>query len=245
MIGFSYPVVPQGQARIRMQVSAAHTDEQIDRAIAAFTEVGKELGSHQVEVFTHVPRHPAAAVPRTGRPGRVPRRADPGARCWQVEAIRHLHEMMPHLHVANPRRGQTRRGEFEYAAQVDWETHHLRRAAADGVILFWLAKEETHFCERAYAQTTRFELAEWKMRHERDGAKLVIGLDDGFTGAKYIRHRFGQDCPSVPVCDSLLRDVRGGCSVAGVRDTTPLRDSTRPAHRRIVHLECAPNSELP
>ncbi|MCS7022498.1 MAG: glycine C-acetyltransferase [Gemmataceae bacterium] len=44
VIGFSYPVVPQGQARIRLQVSAAHTEEQIDRAIAAFTEVGRELG---------------------------------------------------------------------------------------------------------------------------------------------------------------------------------------------------------
>ena len=44
VIGFSYPVVPQGQARIRLQVSAAHTDEQIDRAIAAFATVGKELG---------------------------------------------------------------------------------------------------------------------------------------------------------------------------------------------------------
>ncbi|MBI3412344.1 MAG: glycine C-acetyltransferase [Planctomycetes bacterium] len=44
VIGFSYPVVPQGQARIRIQLSAAHTDEQLDKAIAAFTEVGKELG---------------------------------------------------------------------------------------------------------------------------------------------------------------------------------------------------------
>jgi glycine C-acetyltransferase len=44
VIGFSYPVVPQGQARIRLQVSAAHTDEQIDRAIAAFAAVGRELG---------------------------------------------------------------------------------------------------------------------------------------------------------------------------------------------------------
>ncbi len=44
VIGFSYPVVPMGQARIRMQISAAHTDEQIDRAIVAFTAVGKELG---------------------------------------------------------------------------------------------------------------------------------------------------------------------------------------------------------
>jgi glycine C-acetyltransferase len=42
-IGFSFPVVPQGQARIRLQVSAAHTTEQIDLAIAAFTAVGREL----------------------------------------------------------------------------------------------------------------------------------------------------------------------------------------------------------
>jgi glycine C-acetyltransferase len=44
VIGFFYPVVPKGKARIRTQMSAAHTPEQIDRAIAAFTKVGKELG---------------------------------------------------------------------------------------------------------------------------------------------------------------------------------------------------------
>jgi glycine C-acetyltransferase len=44
VIGFSYPVVPQGKARIRTQMSAAHTPEQIDRAIAAFTRVGTRLG---------------------------------------------------------------------------------------------------------------------------------------------------------------------------------------------------------
>jgi glycine C-acetyltransferase len=44
VIGFSYPVVPVGQARIRIQVSAAHTPEQISRAVMAFTEVGRELG---------------------------------------------------------------------------------------------------------------------------------------------------------------------------------------------------------
>jgi glycine C-acetyltransferase len=44
VIGFSFPVVPRGQARIRTQMSAAHTREHIDRAVAAFAEVGRELG---------------------------------------------------------------------------------------------------------------------------------------------------------------------------------------------------------
>ena len=44
VIGFFFPVVAQGQARIRTQMSAAHTREQIDRAVAAFTKVGKKLG---------------------------------------------------------------------------------------------------------------------------------------------------------------------------------------------------------
>lgn len=42
--GFYYPVVPKDQARIRVQVSAGHTTEQLDRCIAAFTKVGRELG---------------------------------------------------------------------------------------------------------------------------------------------------------------------------------------------------------
>jgi glycine C-acetyltransferase len=44
VIGFFYPVVPRGRARIRVQISAAHTREHLDKAIAAFTKVGKQLG---------------------------------------------------------------------------------------------------------------------------------------------------------------------------------------------------------
>ena len=44
VIGFSFPVVPKGQARIRTQMSAAHSRADIDRAVAAFAAVGRELG---------------------------------------------------------------------------------------------------------------------------------------------------------------------------------------------------------
>jgi glycine C-acetyltransferase len=44
VMGFFYPVVPQGEARIRVQISAAHRLEHLDQAVAAFTKVGKDLG---------------------------------------------------------------------------------------------------------------------------------------------------------------------------------------------------------
>lgn len=44
VIGFFFPVVPKGQARIRVQISAAHSPEHLEKAIDAFTKIGKELG---------------------------------------------------------------------------------------------------------------------------------------------------------------------------------------------------------
>jgi glycine C-acetyltransferase len=43
VIGFSYPVVPQNQARIRVQLSAAHSEEQVKKCVAAFTKIGKSM----------------------------------------------------------------------------------------------------------------------------------------------------------------------------------------------------------
>lgn len=122
---------------------------------------------------------------------------------WQAEAKRLIHAKRPEVIVASPRRVYLP-GEFEYDKQVDWETHHLRRASHNGAILFWLAREEEHLPSRAYAQTSRFELAEWKVRHERDGVKIVIGIEKGFSGERYIRRRFSQDCPEVPILATLL-----------------------------------------
>ena len=136
---------------------------------------------------------------------------------WQREAREILNRIAPELNVASPRREIDFEGEFKeqmYAEQVDWETFYLRRAATEGAILFWLAKEDEHVCHRAYAQTTRFEIGEWKERHCRDGAHLVVGIEEGFTGARYVRRRFGQDCPDVPLCATLEDTCRAAADLA-------------------------------
>lgn len=127
---------------------------------------------------------------------------------WQDEAGRLLERLRPGLLVASPRRlSFDKLDAAGYAEQVDWESAHLARAAADGVILFWLACEREHDPSRAYAQTTRFELAEWVTRRAMgDAVKLVVGIDEGFSGARYIRHRLAST--DVPIAKSLEETCR-------------------------------------
>lgn len=147
---------------------------------------------------------PPTYIPETAQDAPVIFLAGPiqGTTDWQSEATKLIHTSRPDIVVASPRRAYLP-GEFDYVKQVNWETFHLRRAAKYGAILFWLARETEHVPGRAYAQTSRFELAEWKVRHERDTIKLVIGIEEGFSGATYIRHRFSQDCPKVPLLNTL------------------------------------------
>ncbi|HUD07388.1 MAG TPA: hypothetical protein VMR34_05885 [Candidatus Saccharimonadales bacterium] len=141
---------------------------------------------------------------------------------WQETAKTHIHELDPAIAVASPRKIYTK-GAFVYEKQVDWETHSLRRAGEEGVIAFWLAAQEqkrlsiharlgamatllikgTLPLPRAYAQTSRFELGEWKKNHEYEWTHLTIGIEEGFGNARYIRRRFSQGCPDVKIADSL------------------------------------------
>jgi len=139
-----------------------------------------------------------------------------GTKDWQRMAANYLLTRNEEIMVANPRREISTGGQdfdaLQYQEQVNWETHHLRAAGKNGVILFWLANESDHYCSRAYAQTTRFELGEWYVRHQVEGSRIVVGIGSMFTGSRYIRLRLSQDCPDVPVhssleetCDAALR----------------------------------------
>ena len=137
-----------------------------------------------------------------------------GAIPWQEVAIRYLRALDDRVHIASPRRRvATQLTDAGYREQVDWETEHLNRAAEDGVILFWLARECEPVAGRDYAQTTRFELGEWKERARRDGIRLVVGIEEVFNGARYVRHRLAQECPQVPIRCTLESTCRAAISL--------------------------------
>ena len=128
-----------------------------------------------------------------------------GAADWQAEASRILAPVAG-VTVASPRRPEAAPGEFtekDYAAQVDWEHHYLARAAANGVTMFWLAKEAVHVCERAYAQTTRFELGEAVTLHRLRGAKVAVGIEPGFSNMRYLLRTIARKAPGIPICGTL------------------------------------------
>jgi len=125
---------------------------------------------------------------------------------WQEQArlLVARHPQCKHVTIANPRcspRTPDPPVSFDFEAQVDWESRWLRRASQFGVLLFWLAKETVHLCHRAYAQTSRWELSEWKDRlaHQGTNTPLVVGIEPGFSGERYMRHRLSQDLPHLKV----------------------------------------------
>lgn len=144
-----------------------------------------------------------------------------GASDWQKDAIAIIRYFAPTFYVASPRRNIAKKGDFSvemYNEQVDWETYHLKKAGEKGTVMFWLAKEFKHIRRRAYGQTSRFELGEWKMKHERDGAKLVVGIEEGFSGARYIQKRMLRDCPEVPVCSTLEKTCQEAVRLARIKN---------------------------
>ena len=132
-----------------------------------------------------------------------------GAPRWQNEAVNFLTKSEA-IDLASPRyigEKQETIGDWTLnitsQQQIDWETYHLNRAGKNGVILFWLSREDKHYCERAFAQTSRFELGEWKQKHLSEGAKLVVGIDERFSGSGYLEYRLSQQCPNISIVRSL------------------------------------------
>ena len=137
-----------------------------------------------------------------------------GAPDWHSEARTIIHDLRPDVVVASPRKDYSP-GEFVYEKQVDWETRYLKLAGQLGVVCFWLAKQVQETPGRAYAQTSRFELGEWKKEHQVSGAKLTVGIEKGFGNERYIRRRLGQDCRDVLIADTIQETCFNAVTILG------------------------------
>ncbi|OHB21437.1 MAG: hypothetical protein A2939_00935 [Parcubacteria group bacterium RIFCSPLOWO2_01_FULL_48_18] len=124
-----------------------------------------------------------------------------GAPDWQAVAI-DLFRNIPDIVVASPRR-EGELPKYLYDEQVNWEHHYLDEAAKRGITLFWLAKEIHHICDRAYAQTTRFELGEAVSRHRLEGIKIVVGIEEGFSNQRYLVKTISKKASDIPLCATL------------------------------------------
>jgi len=92
---------------------------------------------------------------------------------------------------------------FNYNRQVDWESFYLNQASKKGVILFWLPKAAEQNQERSYAQTTRFELAEWVTKYKYNKKiSIVVGIEEEFHGEKYIIKRIKEET-NIPIFRTL------------------------------------------
>ncbi len=150
-----------------------------------------------------------------------------GAPEWQNDAVSIIRSLDSSIVVASPRKNYPE-GTFLYENQVDWETHFLRKAGENGVVSFWLATQTSETPGRAYAQTSRFELAEWKMKHEYEGSKITIGIEQGFGNARYIKRRLSQDCPDVKIADTLETMCLNAVQLARQTSDKPKRNTQAP-----------------
>ncbi len=133
-----------------------------------------------------------------------------GAPNWQSDARKLICQHAgKDLIIANPRRDSLVDKNFNYTEQVEWERQHLLTAGEGingGCILYWLGLEQYVVAGRSYAQTTRWELAEWVTRHQFANARLSVGIEEGFSGARYARHRL-KDTPKIKIANTLEQTV--------------------------------------
>lgn len=118
-----------------------------------------------------------------------------GCESWQEEFIKKIQEELKEIKtnkniiLCNPRRLEKPKN-FIYEEQVDWESCYLSKAAIQGFIVFWFAKETEKIAGRSFARTSRFEIGEWFSRGQMiPGFKMIVGREEGFEGFEYIENR--------------------------------------------------------
>jgi len=118
-----------------------------------------------------------------------------GCEDWQSEFIKELQNKLKDIKtnkdivLCSPRRLEKPK-DFVYEEQIDWECYHLEKAAKQGIVIFWFAKETEKIQGRSFARTSRFEMGEWFSKGQTiPEFKMIVGRENGFEGFEYIENR--------------------------------------------------------
>lgn len=125
-----------------------------------------------------------------------------GAPRWHLEAMEIITRISPEVLVANPNTDGLP-VHVPSKERSPWEAHHMRVAAQDGAVMFWLPDRVGIVEDSAYAKTSRIELGLWIARHQLTGSRITIGIEPGFPDEKYIRQLVDRECPSLEVRSTL------------------------------------------
>lgn len=130
-----------------------------------------------------------------------------GTSDWRSCAIDTITALRPNIEIASPLAYEN--SLIPQNEQANWEMYHLNRAGLYGATFFWLANETEHNCSRAYAQTTRFELGEWKAKSKLMNMTIIVGMDTDFSGGWYIRQRLERSFPDQQIYSTLEETCKG------------------------------------
>ena len=128
---------------------------------------------------------------------------------WQEEFVENIQKELKDVKTnkniifCSPRRlEKPDKDKFVYEEQVEWESYYLEKSAKQGIIVFWLAKEEEKIEGRSFAQTTRWELSEWWTKSLQENIKIIVGADKEFGGQRYITYKFKQKNPNFEIINN-------------------------------------------
>lgn len=128
---------------------------------------------------------------------------------WQEEFVENIQKELKDVKTnkniifCSPRRlEKPDKDKFVYEEQVEWESYYLEKSAKQGIIVFWLAKEEEKIEGRSFAQTTRWELSEWWTKSLQENIKIIVGADKEFEGQRYITYKFKQKNPNFEIINN-------------------------------------------
>lgn len=125
---------------------------------------------------------------------------------WQEQAITLIQTANTKVEIispCHPNHNPSRLSDAENRRLAIWELHYLREAWKRGILLCWFPAEQEHRCDEPFAQNCRDEFGRSIEQHIHNRARLVVGIEPGYGGGRFLRTALEVDCQDLKVPTTL------------------------------------------